>query len=76
MEELAGNYFKLEFQKVYPVWPRNDAFPWLSISNYWIYYHKYLIRQQLFKRKYMITIHLYMRKYYSFQHFENLLAPC
>jgi hypothetical protein len=41
---LQGNYFKLTLQEIYPVWPRNDAFPQLIISKYCILLHKYAVR--------------------------------
>jgi hypothetical protein len=44
---LQGNYFRLTLQEIYPVWPRNDAFPQLIISKYCIYLHKYAVSSDL-----------------------------
>jgi hypothetical protein len=40
---LQGNDVKLTLQEIYPVWPRNDAFPQLLISKYCIHLHKYAV---------------------------------
>jgi hypothetical protein len=52
---LRGNDSKLTLQEIYPVWPRNDAFPQLLISKYCIYLHRHAVRQQWFKGQHMIT---------------------
>jgi hypothetical protein len=52
---LQGNDSKLTLQEIYPVWPRNDAFPQLLISKYCIHLHRYAVRQHGFKGQHMIT---------------------
>jgi hypothetical protein len=41
---LQGNDSKLTLREIYPVWPRNDAFPQLLISKYCIRLHRYAVR--------------------------------
>jgi hypothetical protein len=31
------------YNEIYPVWPRNDAFPQLLLSKYCIHLHKYAV---------------------------------
>jgi hypothetical protein len=42
---LPGNV-KSAFQKIHPVWPKNDALLYLKISKYYIYRQKYAVSQQ------------------------------